>query len=498
MRSNTPESKSAISASGRRWYARLLFHSSRSIAWLAIIVVLALSLLAVAGWMLNVPLLKSVESQWISMKVVTAVCLVFAAIALALIHKGPTRRLQIIPTALGALVSLVGALTVGFYAFALSAGREPAFAAAPLLSLILTPAARMALATGGMFFLVGCALILLATGNRRAADIAHGLALPVAAVGYLVPVSYLLGVAAIHLHTSLGVPVALNTGFAFLALVIAIYCVRPDTWLMRGFIGDHAGSVMARRLLPGLLMLPIVIGWLRIRGERTGAFESEAGVVLVAVTYAVCFLLLVWVAAQSVNRTDERRRASSRALAESETKYRIVADNTYDFEFWLDPQGKYLYASPSCERVTGYRPEEFLVDSELQFKIAHPEDRQVLRDHTDEVERGKQAGALDFRIAHRDGTTRWIGHVCQPVFDADGKFLGTRGSNRDITERKRAEEEIARQLEELQRWQAVMLDREDRNMELKREVNALLGRLDEPARYASQVDAEKGNREGRG
>jgi light-regulated signal transduction histidine kinase (bacteriophytochrome) len=50
--------------------------------------------------------------------------------------------------------------------------------------------------------------------------------------------------------------------------------------------------------------------------------------------------------------------------------------------------------------------------------------------------------SLEFRIIHRDGTTRWIGHLCQPVFDARGCFLGRRGSNRDITGRKQAEQAL--------------------------------------------------------
>ena len=57
----------------------------------------------------------------------------------------------------------------------------------------------------------------------------------------------------------------------------------------------------------------------------------------------------------------------------------------------------------------------------------------------------------------------------------------------DLTERKRAENQVRSQLEELQRWQNVMLDREDRVQALKREVNELCRRAGEPARYPSQA-----------
>ena len=47
------------------------------------------------------------------------------------------------------------------------------------------------------------------------------------------------------------------------------------------------------------------------------------------------------------------------ALRASEERFRTVADFTYDWEYWIDPAGNYVYVSPSCERITGYRADEF-------------------------------------------------------------------------------------------------------------------------------------------
>ena len=302
----------------QRWYSLFLPRSARSAAWLAILIVLAISFLDLLGWTLDIPLLKSIRSQWNPMKIITAICMVLSATGLALLNRGPSDvRRRMASLSSGTLVALVGLLTIAVYSIELTTGREAALATAPFVHLFWSQAGRMALLTAILFLDIGCVLVLLAAGSRRAADIAHALILPAATASYLIPASYLLGVE--NIHDWLHVPVALNTGIAFCALCVAIFCIRPDTWLISVFAGDHAGGVMARRLLPGLLALPLVIGWFRLHGERVGAFESAVGVVLVALTYTVCLQGLVWLTARSVNRTDEQRRAAeeeSRSLAQ--------------------------------------------------------------------------------------------------------------------------------------------------------------------------------------
>jgi PAS domain S-box-containing protein len=137
----------------------------------------------------------------------------------------------------------------------------------------------------------------------------------------------------------------------------------------------------------------------------------------------------------------ERRRAED-ALRSSEIKYRIVADNTFDWEYWVSPEGRYLYSSPSCERITGRTAGEYEDDPELLSRIIHPDDKSQYEAHLEECQTRGSSCEFEFRIIHRDGTTRWIGHVSQPVFDAEGQYLGRRGSNREITDRKQDEEAL--------------------------------------------------------
>ena len=142
----------------------------------------------------------------------------------------------------------------------------------------------------------------------------------------------------------------------------------------------------------------------------------------------------------SVARDITDRKQAEEALHASEERYRMVADFTYDMEYWVDPDGKILYMSPACERLTGYPAKVFQEDPQLLFQIVHPEDHALFINHVKEVRSLNESRMLDFRLIHRNGQEFWINHVCQPVFGVDGRSLGRRASNRDITQRKEAEE----------------------------------------------------------
>jgi PAS domain S-box-containing protein len=155
---------------------------------------------------------------------------------------------------------------------------------------------------------------------------------------------------------------------------------------------------------------------------------------------------------QVIGRDVTARTVAETALRESEEKYRTLADYTYDWEYWIAPDESILYTTPSCERITGYTPEEFYADRALVKSILLPEDNNALAHHITHSPVPMKPQSVDFRIVHRDGSIRWIGHVCQPVFNANGEFVGRRASNRDITERKQAEEayrETSRRLAEI-------------------------------------------------
>ena len=102
--------------------------------------------------------------------------------------------------------------------------------------------------------------------------------------------------------------------------------------------------------------------------------------------------------------------------------------------------------SAGTARIFGMRLEDFGGCFAAFLELVHPDDRAAYERHMG-VHFAKTTGttgsdSIDFRIVTAHGETRWINHVCQPVFGSDGNWLGRRASNRDITDRKIAEDEL--------------------------------------------------------
>ncbi len=134
---------------------------------------------------------------------------------------------------------------------------------------------------------------------------------------------------------------------------------------------------------------------------------------------------------------------NEKKLKESELKYRMLADYNYDWEYWIGPDGKYVYVSPSCERITGHSADDFIADPELVLKIIHPDHLEMYRKHYElHHSKRKEFEVLEYQIIDRYGEMKWINEVSNPVFDQNKIFQGFRGNNRDITSRKKLENSV--------------------------------------------------------
>ncbi len=266
---------------------------------------------------------------------------------------------------------------------------------------------------------------------------------------------------------------------------------------------DHALAVMAASN-PGSGTLDLADGK-KVRGKTVSIRKIGTYPLYVVVTldrrdflapwYATLTILLAsllaMVAASIIialmfYRRAQRARMAAHALARQEFKYRTIADFTYDWEFWIDTEGAFTYVSPSCERITGFKPSEFYLNSDFFLSIVHPDDREAYLRHQHLAGPDSGFSTTMFRIRRADGEIRWIEHLCRPIVSAVGEWMGTRGSNRDISDRREAEDRIRALLGEKDLILKEVHHRIKNNMTI---VSSLLDMQSGSAREAEVADA---------
>ena len=137
----------------------------------------------------------------------------------------------------------------------------------------------------------------------------------------------------------------------------------------------------------------------------------------------------------------ERKQAEEK-LKESEEKFRMLSESSSIGVFYTDKEGMVLYTNPAWQKITG-----FSLNESLDFKWANAlyyEDKpKALADWADCLKKGKGYKG-EFRFIDKKGKIKWVYTTTSPVKTRDGRIIGHVGSNQDITEHKRAEEEIER------------------------------------------------------
>jgi len=144
-------------------------------------------------------------------------------------------------------------------------------------------------------------------------------------------------------------------------------------------------------------------------------------------------------------RQETQLRAARAKAQDRETRYRVLAEYSPDWDYWLGVDGTYHYVSPACETICGHPATAFLADPDLMERVVHPEDRAYWREHLREAhppKAGHRHDRIHLRVVRPDGEIRWIEHECCAAFDDQGQYLGRRGVNRDISGRKTAEHEV--------------------------------------------------------
>lgn len=140
-------------------------------------------------------------------------------------------------------------------------------------------------------------------------------------------------------------------------------------------------------------------------------------------------------------QAEREKKEAEKALRRSEELYRIITEHMLDLVSVLDPNGEYLYLSPSYKEVLGYNPKELI--GKNAFELIHPADRPQIE------ERFKTISDMDskvrkaiFRVQHKDGTWVLFEALGRWIFDRQGNALRIVLSSRDISEREELQKSL--------------------------------------------------------
>lgn len=313
------------------------------------------------GWLLDNALLKSIHPSLVAMKTNTALGFLLSGVALWLKDSSVPSLRQRIGQACAGIVVLLGLLTLVEYLGGGNLGIDQLLFEEPAGAIGTLAPNRMAPASALSFLFFGVALLLNGE-SRRGGRLVFAMAVLTAIPAMLSGLSYLYG-ATNHYGIGYYTQMAVHTALGFLVLAAGILCLQPERGLIRLISRHDTGGVIARRLLPATIVLPVLLEWSNQFGWRTRAIEPIFGAVFVDVANILLFsALIVWLA-RSISRADSKRNSMHALIVRNEELYRSLFDHMLNgfaycrmlFEHGIPQDFIYLKVNAAFETLTGLK-----------------------------------------------------------------------------------------------------------------------------------------------
>lgn len=335
------------------------------------LVVAAAGAAVLLGWLLDVPLLKSISPSWVTMKANTALGFVLSGLALA--NLGRPSRLQLVRLCAGAVI-LLSALTLAEHVAGRDLHIDQLLVREPLDAVGTSAPGRMAPTTAAALTLSGAAL-LLASG-ARAVVASQGLAILVVLAGLLPLTGYCYGATQL-LGIGQYTQMAVHTAALFVVLGLGLLGRSSHQGLFGEVNANGPGGWLWHRTLTLATIGPLLLGWLQVTGERRQYYESPLGTALHMVWLAVALTALLWWAARELNRLDLARARSIAASEVSDDRFRLLVDTMSSVVWVTDAAGAFAEPQAEWEAYTGQSWAEHRGHGWAQ--ALHPEDRNRIR-----------------------------------------------------------------------------------------------------------------------
>jgi PAS domain S-box-containing protein len=412
---------------------------------------------ALLGWTTGSVGLRAFNVDGVSMNPATAVAIVLAGASLGVQVHGRS-LFQIIGRLFAIAVTVVGAWVSVCYLNGWTEGPDTALFRDSLADN------RMAPNTAAALVLLGLALGF----RRRSFGPYFGVACLAicgfGVVGYSYRAPSLYGVPDF-------LPMAVNTIVALGAVSFGLLASRPDHPSVSIFLRRSAGGRLARRLGVAAVAIPWGLGFGRLIGEKAGLFSADLGVALMVVMTISLFLLFAWVVATSLDQNDAERSAMERDLRASTDEIQDLYHSSPCGYHSVGPDGVLLAINKTSLNWIGREADE-VVGKARFADFVHPSFHERYFEAFAFVREQGAISNVEVELLRSDGTTMPVLLNSTAILDSDGKYLRSRTTLTDLTERKRAEDAVRKAYSELEHRVA------ERTRELAR-TNAELKQINE-------------------
>lgn len=271
--------------------------------------------LTLAGWLLGLPRLIAWDGT-IAMKFNTGVLAALSGMNLVLLSLG-TQRPRAVRT-LAAVVAVVGGLTLLEHLSSLSLGIDTLFFDEPPGLAATTAPGRMGPPAATSFLVLGVCL-LLATGGASARRVGSALALLPLMIAALGVIGHVYRASEFYTIARL-TGTALQTAAIVAALAIGTLLASPEHGLVAALRRDDPGGDLLRRLGWPVMGICLVLGALRLVGERAGLYDAAFGTAARTLLEIVLFVALIWWSAEHVSRYARATRDAEAALRDDDRR----------------------------------------------------------------------------------------------------------------------------------------------------------------------------------
>jgi len=223
-------------------------------------------------------------------------------------------------------------------------------------------------------------------------------------------------------------------------LGLGLIAASPEYGIGAAIVEQSPAGEMLRRLLPGIIVLPLVIGWFAHYAETRTYYDSAATLAIVAVASILVLALFAWTTVGAVRRADRDRNAALMELRGQREWLSTTLASIGDGVIATDPNGSVLLLNKIAEQMTGWsgakargRPiwEVFRVINETNRK---PVDDPALKALRERAVTRFESGTL---LVTRDKQELPVEHCGAPILGFDGSLAGAVLIFRDVTERRR-------------------------------------------------------------